>query len=73
MKYDDRYHWKAAIEEIVSEVSPHFDAGVDGADEEDVGEHDKDSDVQADHEQRAAAEGRERAELRRGAHQATPS
>lgn len=54
-------------------LSTYFDAGVDGADEEDVGEHDEDGDVQAEHERRAVAEGREQAELGRRAHQATPS
>lgn len=45
------------MSEVGAPLSPHFDAGVDGADEEDVGEHDEDGDVQTEHEWRAAAEG----------------
>lgn len=74
-KYDDCYLKKSAEEEILSGelcLSPHFDAGVDGADEEDVGEHDEDGDVQAKHEWCAVAEGRRRVELGSCAHQATP-
>lgn len=77
VKHDGCFLEKSTKEEILSEagapLSPHFDAGVDGADEEDVGEHDKDGDVQAEHERRAATERREQAELGRSAHQADPS
>ena len=33
---------------------PYFDTGVDGTDEEDVGEDDEDADEQSGHERRAA-------------------
>lgn len=49
---------------------PHFDAGVDGADEEDVGEHDEDGDVQAEHERRAAAQWGERIRAQRSSSKA---
>lgn len=54
-------------------LSPHFDAGVDGADEKDIGEHHEDGDVQAQHKHRAVSEGREQAESGRRDHQRTPS
>ena len=34
----------------------YFDTGVDGTDEEDVGEDDEDADEQSEHERRAASD-----------------
>lgn len=41
---------------MAAEFVPYFDAGVDGTDEENVGEDDEDADIKAQHDFRAGEE-----------------